>query len=556
MANTLFGIIELANHDDPLANRKSARLFAADLPANDPVGAVEAVTALLEAPSSARHPIDLAAAQAILELDRIVSPLHAQLRAQYRLTTVSEDVRQRLWRACDRVARAFASIYERVCEALVPLAADNKTRAALHGAFTRLFFYIGVQARHGLFRYERWIPGRWTTLHQAYSEACRQGVVAESYVLDRAAQADSQLSPEQEYLQVLLLHLLNTGNLSAQQIDRAAEWLGDWVTLLRLAIKQPEGEGYWLDLGQGDGLIAHQPEQSAGELLYLDVNPLAAKLAELTSQLAAEAAGAPAAGATSAQPGEPDYDIELAGRLAVLWSPQAPQISRRGERHTEQKSVTVALGWAEIAPALTLSALQRSSAPAGYHYDDYGRLQPNRPGMIPAAESRKPDLNVWQIHDVSDSGYRIRTSVQQGGKMRLGWLLALRVEGEMRWQLGIVRRLKRLNSDQIELGVEVISRAVTLIAPKSVAARNLGYSVDGIDVGQKGESFNALFLPGQSRARSGSRPSLVLPPPEFTVGRTLSLVIDGHNYDVALAPPLERTKDWVWTPLELGDWSA
>jgi hypothetical protein len=546
MPNSLFGIFELANRDDPLANRKSARMWFTRVPANDPVGAVEAVTMLLEGPM-ATQPLELGRVQAVLEVDRIVSPMHEQLRGQYRLPSVSDEVRQRLWLACDRLARAFTQFYERACQELAAESGNDRSRAALHGAFARLFFYIGVQARHGLFRYERWIPGRWMMLHQAYSEACRQGVVAEPFVADPATAIDA-LSPEQEYLQVLLLHRLNTGNLTAQQIDLAAEWLREWVPLLRLAIKQPNGEGYWLDLGQGDGLVAEQPVDSQGEVLYLDVSPLREKLLELSTQLSEEAR-------TARTPGDAhdaEERAELSRRLTLLWVPQAPQHPRRGERTPDHRVVTVALGWHEIGPALTLSALQRSSAPAGYHYDDYGRLRPNRDGMPIASESRKPDFNVWQIYYASDSGYRIRTTAHHAGKLRLGFLLALKVEDETRWQLGIIRRLKRIHAEQTELGVEVISRAVSLIAPKAIGIRNAGYTVDGIDVGTKGKSFNALFLPGQSRARAGSRPSIVLPPPEFTIGRQLSLMIEGHNYEVVLAPPLERTKDWVWTPLELG----
>jgi len=548
----VFGIFEIANRDDPLANRKSARLWASRLPANDPVGAIEEVIALLEGPAATATPSTIARTRAALELDRIVSPVHAQLQAQYQLASVSDEVRQRLWSECDRLARAFAQAYERACGALAPQARGARARTTLHGAFARLFFYIGVQARHGLFRYERWIPGRWTMLHQAYSEACRQGVVAAPFELDPDNAAGSRLSPEQEYLQILLLHRLNTGNLTAQQIDRAAGWLREWVPLLGLAIKQPEGDGYWLDLGQGDGLMPVRPEVHAGELLYLDVSPLRARLEELFGRLTAQAEAAKAA-ADNAGAADAEDRAELVHRLAMLWYPQAPKHERRGERYTDQHGITVAVGWQEIAQALTLSVPQRSNAPQGYHYDDYGRLRPNRDGVPPPAAMDPPKsaLDVWQALDASDSGFRVRTSVQSAGRLRLGSLMALRVEQNTNWQLGVVRRMKRINADQTELGVEVISRAVALIAPKAVAMRDMGYSVDGVDIGLKGQSFNALFLPGQSRARGGSRPSIVLPPAEFTVGRPLSLVVEGHNYDVLLAPPLERTKDWVWSPLEL-----
>ncbi len=477
----------------------------------------------------------------MLELDRLSAPQQAALRAQYRLASVSEEVRQRLWRACDVQSRVFIQVYERILEAQSAPVLEEKAHSLLHGVYCRLFHHVGVQALHGLFRYEHWIPGRWTMLHNAYSDACKEGVVAEPYALDPAADKSERLSPEQEYLQILLLQRLNTGNLTSQQIDLAAEWLRQWVKLLNLAIQQPEGEGYWLDLGRGEGLIGRPPADAQGELLFLDIAPLREKLQVRIKEL-------------SAQSGPlVDEQQAVAERLDELWLPDAQPKERRGERHVENRSVTVAVGWQEIGAALTISALQRSTAPAGYHYDDYGRLRPNRIGS-PAAppEPRKPDLNVWQIHDASDSGFRIRSTHLQATRHRLGSLLALKVEEDKRWQLGVVRRMKKLNAEQTELGVEIIARNVTLVAPKPVDTRNTGYTVDGIEVGLKVKSFHALYLPGQSRARGGSRPSMVLPPPEFTVGRLLTVQLEGHHSDVTLMPPLERTKDWVWTPLELG----
>jgi hypothetical protein len=319
------------------------------------------------------------------------------------------------------------------------------------------------------------------------------------------------------------------------------------VRELGLAMRQPEGDGFWLDLGQGEGLLPERPAQETGELLYLDVGPLHARLraleSDLESRLAAHDLHVDAETLAA--------ELDLVRRLSVMWYPLAPPAERRGERHPQQRAVTVARNWMEIAAALSVAALQRSSAPAGYYYDDYGRLRPQRSGATPP-ETRKSDLSVWQVLDSSESGYRILTAPNQGGSMRLGAMLALKVEDETRWQLAIVRRLKRLNAEQNELGVEVISRAVALVAPKSVERHNTGYTVDGIDIGLKAKSFNALYLPRQSRLRGGARPSIVLPPAEFTIGRALSVSIDGHPHEVVLAPPIERTKDWVWTPLELG----
>ena len=48
----LFGLFQKTNRDDPLANAKSIRAWVSRLPANDPVGAVEAMIALLESPAA------------------------------------------------------------------------------------------------------------------------------------------------------------------------------------------------------------------------------------------------------------------------------------------------------------------------------------------------------------------------------------------------------------------------------------------------------------------------------------------------------------------------
>jgi hypothetical protein len=542
MASTLFGF-QITSRDDPLANAKSLRAWSARLPRNDPVGAVEAIIHLLETAGAAQPAVTLNRLRAVLELDRISVPLQAQLRAQYRMAALSDEVRQRLWRACDDLAHWFAHVYEVIYDGMRAPGYNQKARAELHGVFARLFYYVGVQTRQGLFRYEQWIPGKWRLLHSAYREACEQGVVAEPFALDESTPPAERLSPEQEYVQILLLQRLNTGNLTAQQIDWAAEWLRGWANLLRLAMTPLEGDGYWLDLGCGEGLVDRRSQNPAGELLYLDVEPLRGQLSMLLSRLATQAGASPGRG-------EVEEQLALAQRLDRLWLPRAPEQARRGERRAAQHTVTVAAGWAEIVVALTAKFARTAHVPQGYHYDDYGRLQPNKDGGRNPADRRQMERDAWQIHDTSDSGFRIRSSSLQAAGQRPGTLLAMQLEDDSCWQIGIVRRLKKLNAEQVELGVEIICRNGELIIPKQLAARNTGYSVDGIDIGSKGNSFHALYLPPQVRARFTSPPSLVLPSAEFTIGRMLSLPVDGHHHDICLAAPLERTKDWVWTPLE------
>ena len=131
-------------------------------------------------------------------------------------------------------------------------------------------------------------------------------------------------------------------------------------------------------------------------------------------------------------------------------------------------------------------------------------------------------------------------------------MLALQVEDFPGWQLAVVRRLRRVGSDLTELGVEVISRNVSVVMPREVEVRDSGYSVDGVDVQVTGKGFQAIYLPPQVHGRGQSPASLVIPPPEFLLHRKLSLTVDGRAHTIVLASPLERSRDWVWTPLRGG----
>lgn len=534
---------QIASRDDPLANVKSIRLWAAGLPLNDPVGALDAIIRLLESARAAQPEAILDRLRAMMELDRIAVPLQAQVQAQYRIVAISDAVRQRLWRACDGSAHWFAHLYEEVCRSMLAPGEHKKAHAELHGVFARMLYYIGVEARHGLFRYEQWIPGKWRLLHGVYQEACRQGVAAEPFALTEVTPPADRLSPEQEYLQILLLQRLNTGNLTAQQIDWAAEWLRGWAHLLQLAMTPIKSDGYWLDLGRGEGLFDRRPPDEGGELLYLDVTPLRAQLGLLHRRIVAQAA---------AKPGQAESEerLALAGRLDRLWLPQATEQARRGERRPVHRSVAVAAGWTEVSITMAPKLVKKTGAPQGYYFDDYGRLRQNSTGEPGQRELRKVEPDQWEIHDSSDSGFRIRSSSPHASRQRPGALLGLLPEGHPGWQIAIVRRLRRLGAEQTELGVEIICLDPALITAKEMDVRDTGYSVDGIDIGLKDKGFHAIYLPPQSCARATALASLLLPPAEFTAGRMLSLLIDGQRQAVCLAMPLERTKDWVWALLE------
>ena len=159
--------------------------------------------------------------------------------------------------------------------------------------------------------------------------------------------------------------------------------------------------------------------------------------------------------------------------------------------------------------------------------------------------------DAWRMHDASESGIKLVSQSAEAGEQRLGNLLGILDEGQTRWMIGIIRRLKKFAGGQTELGIEIIAHHSLLISPKPVASRNTGYSVDGIDVSVERKTFDALYLPPSNRpGRSPSR-SMVVPAQEFGERRRVFLNFEDTAYTVEFTTPVERTKDWVWTGFEV-----
>jgi hypothetical protein len=164
-----------------------------------------------------------------------------------------------------------------------------------------------------------------------------------------------------------------------------------------------------------------------------------------------------------------------------------------------------------------------------------------------------PDRRGWQVLDTSESGCRIQSTTQQAAHLRIGSLLALLLEGDTCWRIGIVRRLKRRTAEHTELGLEIIAENSQLVMPESITARESGYSVDGVDINTGGKGFDALYVPPQQRPFSAPVRSVVVPAAEFKPGRVLSLKVEGETHQIRLALIIEQARDWVWTTFEVMD---
>ena len=177
MANTILGLFRSSSGEDALADVNALALWVEKLPANDYIGTQEAMVRLLEDMAARQPKVTPNRVRAVLELDRVSTPVQSRLLKQYLQPSLSDAVRQRLWHACDDLARWFAYTYEHLFEGLQEFFLSQKAKGQLPAVAARMFHYRGQQARNGLFRYERWMPGKWKGLHAGY-EASRKRELA------------------------------------------------------------------------------------------------------------------------------------------------------------------------------------------------------------------------------------------------------------------------------------------------------------------------------------------------------------------------------------------
>lgn len=553
MANTILGFFRTAGNEDPLADVKALAVWMEKQPANDYLSIQEAMVRVLEDMGARQPKVTLNRVLAVLELDRLSIPIQARLLKQFLQPSLSDSVRQRLWHARDDLAGWFAYTYKNLFAALQEFFLRQKAKGQLPGVAARMFYYRGQQAKNGLLRYERWNPGKWQSLHARYEAAQKRGLARVPFAFVPDSPASEHYSAEREYLQILLMQRVNTGNLSAVQIERAALWLRGWAHALALTEPPLEGAGFWLDLGRGDGLLAKKPQSAQGTLLYLDIAPLQKAIGDGLVELSVrmQRVGAPAIQAEAAE------RLALLQRLEQLWGPGAKYTERRGVRVQADRPVHVAAGLVEIAAALHSSDPRNEALDDRFRHGDpaelaSGHVQPTFGGTDPVGiEFEQENASGWRMHDTSESGCKLVSQSRKAAQQQLSSLLGIQEEGDTRWKIGIVRRLKKISEDHTELGVEIVAQNSALIAPRPVASRDTGYSVDGIDVSGEGKGFDALYLaPMQSPGRVPRR-SLLVPALEYRERRRFLLTFDNIADTIELTTALERNKDWVWSGFDI-----
>jgi hypothetical protein len=560
----MFGFLTqpVKDETDPLLTARTVSAWVRQMSTLDVIGRQQHVMRAFDAMRQSRDLVDPHRVAAIQFLDTALGADRRHLIRQY-VENVDSSVRaaDRAWQAAQELSQGFVYAYQTSLERAVAETTNPRWKALVPQLFARLLHYHGTDAKLRVFRHERWIPAKWTSLHQLYARAAELGVERQAVALPSAGPGAMLWSTEQEYAYVLLVQQLNTGNLTPVEIDWASAQMRAWCRKLVFEAMPGLSEGFFVDLASKRGLLRRTGGESGPMMRYLDTTPLADQLERAIHALRQAEIGEP--GAASALNRQRVVILE---KVRPVVAPNLHGDLRRSPRTPVTVAAKVRVGLARICVELAhdASAGPANDADAGtehievYAVADGPRTRPHTPDehdslSVSIASFSDP---AWEVKDRSVAGLRIAASGGIGQSLVLGALVAVRQSDAADWVLGAVRRLNKVSNDEVEAGVSIIADRIipVTVHAKRVAKDDLGIVVNGVDLSTMGARFEALYLPPPSRPEKPlTVKTLIVPTAEYADGRNIILTTGRSVYTITLRHLVEQRAEWSWVAFQIVD---
>ena len=271
---------------------RSVERWFASFPTNDPLavhGEVLAELGRVADTDAQRSPQRL---EAVFFLDGQCAGLRKSLTVQYIEHTRREARRSSIssGRRCSTSPRSFGTYSAFAPRGGVPPCAEREVAGAPAGIDRPPDSPPGHDARIRLYRYEQWIPGKWTELHGLFTLACSRHCERQQLVLGRGGTATTI---EQEYLLVLLMQLMNTGNITAPPHRVGVQSAQRMVHAAAAVAGAVVGDVVRCRPGLARGLAPRSPAPLEGRVLFLDTRPLHSVLTQNILVLEQKSRGSP-----------------------------------------------------------------------------------------------------------------------------------------------------------------------------------------------------------------------------------------------------------------------
>ena len=446
--------------DHPLADAKQARTLISELPPYDSVKALDEITRWLESLADAEG-FRLDRLYEVIEiLDATAKNHHKKVAQDYLGMSRQQKFQEnKLWTCGYKFSKALANAYVHCLgqheSGASGAAAVRKNVPVLVARGIRS---LGLQVKWTMMRYGPFEPGLWTSIGELYRHAEKGGYTRAPLVIYPGLHGNTTV--QLEYLKIMMLWAASADVLPPLKQEIAERTVAHVAECARLETTPFPGAIYCFDPSRNRPPFRVFGTMPPGENLhYFGPGDASAKLMQVAPAL--EKTGKLAGDFNLGAAYPADVVISVFKHLALYWSETPP--SRMSERHAATARITVVPGYFQL-----LDELERDETDALNF-------------SVSGAES-------WIVENISENGYGALVPATTTDWIRVDELIGVQLEGTSEWGIALVRRVVRDEHRQYHVGIEIISRSVTLVRIAHGAGREAQAAILLSDVpDEKGE---------------------------------------------------------------------
>lgn len=487
--------------EDPLSDLKTVSRWMQELPAGDIYTAQEQVVQSLIQFNHAGLPMSKDRLQVLMHLDNQARDMQYSLCVQYlRNPRMSKVIESRLWTAIHAFYWEVTRGYHTFIMDFVANPGGSKIQPAIPQIAGRAIRGFADIFKWRYFRYEKVEDKLWLRLHNLYRIAEFDGFQNNRMKLYAADAKPS--SCMEEYLQALLLSPLGAGSLAPKQIEMVDHWLDNWGELTKLESGYDATRHYFfINTEKGHGLKRIRPNATIeSSFRFVDTERLQENIQQIERAL--KSGALPPSLGLGEEFRLPDgYD--LLKHASNEWAATNERERRVNNREPIQGRCEVVRDLGSICKRIeseldisTGGSNQQLSTEEILDIKLYGFVTERTKSAVSQRALGNRDLSAeqWPLFDRSDTGIGVMLKGEESEWVKVGKLLAIRLDPTHPWQIGVIRRITRMHDDMRKIGVQTLSSAPGLVQLETnELSVGLSYSVEDTQNLQQPQSHALIF---------------------------------------------------------------
>ncbi len=508
MALTLFGG---DTPDHPMAGIRQARALISELPANDPVKALDEVTFWLDSIGHTEgfkvdHRFEL-----IDLLDQAAKGHQRKLAQEYLAADGQREFdEKKLWNTVFNFWTRLGDSYGQCVEQFQSGASGaGAMRKMLPAIVARALRALTLQLKWTLLSYSP-VDGRiWGEIGRLYFFAETRGFTIEPIAIYPGAHGQGTV--REEFLKAMMLSVSSTGGLTPLKQEIAERMVAHFGGMFMLQTQPTPGCNYFFDLSMrapaARVMKGREPSQMTR---FFGAGKALPALTHLIEEF--KVTGALPADVNLGGVYDSGLVLSAMQQLAMYWSDKPP--ARSSGRRRIATRLTVVHGFREVLRAIEPVA--------------YGPLALN------IEQATGPES--WIVENVSEGGFGAVIPHVKDDGIRIGTILAVQTEASQFWAAAVIRRIARDEYQLRHVGIQLLSQAVIPVKLSPVGGTSLTNVMRGSEPG---------VLLSTTPDQHGEI-ALLLQVGSYTPLQELEMNVRGKQYHLTSGKLVEGGEDFDW----------